>query len=170
MLVESCRERQGRENLSEEWKMFSQCFTNLKGVTAMKITTILVAIFLLAGVAGCGKQKMTLPTSQMLPAATGVAKVSKDENGNTRVNLKVEHFAPPQRLQPPKATYVVWVETADNKMYNLGQLRIKDNLKGELSGITPFQVFQIVITAEDYPTVTAPSNDVILKTSVVEQK
>lgn len=136
----------------------------------MRLTAFVVAVFVMVGLAGCGKQKVPLPTSMMLPAATGQAKVSKDDNGNTRVNVKVQHFAQPQRLQPPKSVYVVWVETPERQMYNLGQLRIKDNLEGELTGITPFKVFQIVITAENYPTVTTPSSDVVMWTSVVETK
>ena len=136
----------------------------------MRVAALLIAVFMVVGVAGCGKQKVPLPASMMLPAATGQAKVSKDDNGNTRVNVKVQHFAQPQRLQPPKSVYVVWVETPERDLYNLGQLRIKDNLEGEFTGITPFKVFQIVITAENYPTVTTPSSDVVLRTSVVETK
>lgn len=136
----------------------------------MRLTALIVAGLLIAGVAGCGKQKVPLPVSGTLPAATGQAKVSNDENGNTMVNVKVRHFAPPQRLQPPKSVYVVWVETPERQTFNLGQLRIKDNLEGELTGITPFKVFQILITAENFPTVTTPSGDVILRTSVVETK
>lgn len=132
----------------------------------MRNILLTVAISAAIGLTGCAKE-VRLPTSADLPAAMGEAKVSKDNNGNTRVKLKVEHFAPPQRLQPPKSIYVVWVETPNHEMYNLGQLKIDDDLKGKIEGITPFKVFQLVITAEDYPTVTTPGQ-VVITTRAIE--
>jgi hypothetical protein len=133
----------------------------------MRIARLLVVLTLMAGIWGCATEKVKLPASPELPAATGEAKISKDKNGNTLLRLKVEHFAPPQKLQPPKPVYVVWLETSNHEMHNIGELKIDDDLQGKLETVTPYAVFQIVITAEDYATVTFPSPQVVLRTRVI---
>lgn len=133
----------------------------------MRLVTLLTGIFLMAGVIGCARE-VRLPPSAELPAAMGEARVSKDENGNTKLKLEVKHFAPPQRLQPPRSVYVVWAETHDQQMHNLGQLKINDKLKGKLETTTPFRIFQLVITAEDNPLVRQPSEQVVLRTKAIE--
>lgn len=100
----------------------------------------------------------------------GYTKLSKDQNDNTKVQLRVEHLAPPQNLQPPRSVYVVWVKTPDNQYYIVGQLRIDKDLEGKLNAITPFKTFRIVISAEDIPTVTQPGDQVVLTTEVLEVK
>ncbi|UFS72120.1 hypothetical protein LPW11_07995 [Geomonas sp. RF6] len=127
------------------------------------------AVFLFAGVSGCA-HKTEVQSSTALPAALGEAQTSLDDNGNTRVRLVLNHVAPPQNLQPPKNTYVVWVETPDKQMYNLGQLKIDEDRNGKLTGITPLKVFRLVVTAEDYGTAQTPSSQVVLTTKPIEAK
>lgn len=133
----------------------------------MRFVKLWMGIFCMAGLIGCA-QEVRLPSSAELPAAMGEAKVYKDDNGNTKIKLEVKHFAPPQRLQPPRSVYVVWAETSDNQMFNLGRLKINEDLKGKLEATTPFRVFQLVITAEDNPLVMQPSQQVVLRTKVIE--
>lgn len=133
----------------------------------MRLATLLTVIFLVVGVTGCARDVRLSPSAE-LPAAMGEAKVSKDDNGNTKLKLEVKHFAPPQRLQPPRSVYVVWAETSDHEMSNLGQLKINDDLKGRLETTTPLRIFQLVITAEDNPLVRQPGQQVVLRTKVIE--
>jgi hypothetical protein len=133
----------------------------------MRVTTALAAVFLGMGLMGCATKTVTLPPSADLPAAQGEAKVSKDKNNNTLVRLNVKHFAPPQRLTPPKAVYVVWLETPDHDMHNIGQLKVDSDLEGKLETVTPYDAFQLVITAEDSATVTEPGPQVVLRTKVL---
>jgi len=135
----------------------------------MRLTTLVAAALLAFGLFGCATKTVRLPVSAEIPAAMGDIKIAKDDNGNTLVHLEVEHFAPPQRLQPPRAVYVVWIETSNGTMYNIGQLTIDKNLDGEIKTVTPYEVFRIVITAEDYSTVTSPSQQVVLTSKVVSQ-
>lgn len=133
----------------------------------MGLKTVVAAVSMfLIGLGGCAKE-VRLPFSTELPAAMGEARISRDDNGNTVVNLKVEHFAPPQRLQPPRQVYVVWLESPDHEMHNLGQLRVNDDLKGELESKTPYEVFRIIITAEDYATAAQPGPQVVMRTKVI---
>jgi len=127
-----------------------------------------VALFL-AAISGCAHKTAVAPT-QALPAAMGEAQTSTDENGNTRVRLVVHHVAPPQNLQPSKNAYVVWAETPDKQMYNLGQLKIDENRDGQITAITPEKNFRLVVTAEDFATVTQPSSQVVLTTQPLETR
>lgn len=135
----------------------------------MKKTIALAAILLLTGLYGCATQAPIMSTS-MTPAASGEVKVTTDANNNTQIQLKVLHLAPPQNLQPPRSVYVVWVETTDNKRFNLGQLRLDKDLEGKISGITPFKAIRLIVTAEDFPTVSEPSQTVVLTTDLLEAK
>lgn len=135
----------------------------MKSVIVVTLSALIVAF------SGCA-EKAAIPTSFVVPAAMGHIKLSKDENDNTKVQLRVEHLAPPQNLQPPKAVYVVWVKTPDNQHYIVGQLKVDKNLEGKLNAITPFETFRIVISAEDFPTVTEPGEQVVLTTEVLEAK
>lgn len=135
----------------------------------MKKLLIVSTLSLLLAIAGCAERVAVAPTPT-LPAAMGQAKVSRDSSGNSKVSLNVEHVAPPQNLQPPKSVYVVWVETPEKQTFNLGQLKISKDRKGSISGITPFKTFRLVVTAEDFPTVTTPSSQEVLRTDILEAK
>jgi len=137
----------------------------------MKKKLLVMAVLILSSMslAGCAT-KVAVTPSATLPAAAGETKLTRDANGNTVVNLKVRHFAPVQNLQPPKSTYVVWVETPDRQLMNLGQLRIGQDREGKLTATTPFKTFRLLISAEDFPTVKQPSNQVVLVTDILEAK
>ncbi|GAB7025568.1 hypothetical protein [Geotalea toluenoxydans] len=135
----------------------------------MKKYMSLTVASLLLGLSGCAKE-VVVPPSAELPAVIGEAKATKDPNGNTRVRLRVEHMAPPQNLQPPKSVYVVWVETPEKQRFNLGQLRVDEKRRGQLDATTAFKVFRLVVTPEDFPTVTEPTGPEVLATGVLEAK
>jgi len=133
----------------------------------MRFAMVLAALLMGMGLSGCATKTVILPPSQENPAAEGEAKFSKDKNGNTLVELKVRHFAPPQRLTPPKSVYVVWLETPDHDLHNIGQLKVDKDLEGKLQAVTAYPVFQLVISAENSPNVSQPGDQVVLKTRVV---
>ena len=134
----------------------------------MRSLVIISAICLLLGASGCAA-RAPLPPSAELPAATGETKLTRDENGNSVIHLKVQHFAPPENLQPPKSVYVVWVETPEGQYRNLGQLKIGEKRSGEIKGVTPFRTFRLVVSAEESPMVTQPSQ-IVMRTELLESK
>ncbi|MEO6521913.1 MAG: hypothetical protein ABIN91_09565 [Mucilaginibacter sp.] len=108
-------------------------------------------------------------TSAVVPAAQGSAKITKDANNNYAVHVKIKNLAEPDRLQPKKSVYVVWLVTKDQNIKNLGQLKSSSGffssvLEGELETVTPFYPTRIFITAEDEPNVQRPGNNNILTT------
>lgn len=118
-------------------------------------------------------QKVKFEVSEIEPAAEGNVKIDKDKNGNYKIDLNVIRLSSPDRLTPPKAVYVVWMETAQNGTQNIGQLKSSESnlarsLKGSLNAVTPYQPVSFFVTAEDQPNVTTPGSTVVLKTGRVD--
>jgi hypothetical protein len=84
----------------------------------MRIYSVILCSFLLVG-AGCA-QRVEFIGSPTVPAATAEAKVTRDRNNNSQVDLQVRYLAPPENLSPPKSLYVVWVEGSQGPNYEFG--------------------------------------------------
>lgn len=134
---------------------------------------IIKRAFLLMGVvvlsAACAK-KVTFPGSPVVPAAEARAKLESDDNGNTRISLRIKHLAQAKKLHPPQATYVVWLQTPDGRVVNLGQLSIGDNLAGELETVSPFREFRLFVSAEPGPEIWVPSGQTVLATEILRAR
>ena len=108
-----------------------------------------------------------LTASSSVPAAAGTAKVEKDkDNGNTKLDIKVEHLARPSSLTPPANTYIVWIRPNDGAPVKEGAIGVGKDLKGELQVVTVSKDFDLFITAEQSESVTAPSGLEVLRTHV----
>jgi hypothetical protein len=107
-----------------------------------------------------------LQTSGRIPAAQGEIKISKGDNDNTRMRLKVAHLADPQKLAPGASTYVVWIQGSPGPVQNVGALEIDEKQEGSLETVTPHREFQLFITAEAVPTVAVPTSERLLHASV----
>jgi hypothetical protein len=96
-------------------------------------------------------------------------KFKKDKNDNYAVNLIVRDLAEPGRLVESRNTYVVWANTRNSGVKNLGQLKnasglFSKKLKSELKTSTPFEPEGFFITAENKADITLPGGQVILTT------
>jgi hypothetical protein len=98
-----------------------------------------------------------------VPAATGKAHLSKDNNGNLRLKLEVKNLAKPGALTPARQTYVVWIQPRGKDPENQGILKVNDKLQGSFEGTVPNADAEVFITAEDNPTVAAPTGPKLLK-------
>ncbi len=113
-------------------------------------------------------------TSSVVPAAEGSVKVKKDRNNNYHIKLSVMRLAEPERLDPPKAVYVLWMETAQNRTKNIGQLITSKSffskvLKSSLETVASDQPTRFFITAEDAADIQDPVGQEVLSTaSLVE--
>lgn len=124
----------------------------------------ITALFFL--VAGCAGKKIHLTPATSVPAATAVADVSHDDNGNTVVDLKVKHLAKPENLSPAKAVYMVWVQPPGAAPIKKGQLTVNDNLEAEFKTPTTYKSFEIFVTAEDSASVTRPTGQEVLRQQI----
>ena len=112
----------------------------------------------------CGST-VNFPTSTVTPAAEITAKTTTDKNNNTVIEVVAKNLASAERLDPPKASYVVWIDTEDNGTKNIGLLNSKNGRKAVLKTSTPFKVKEIYITAEESGTISYPSGIEISRTS-----
>lgn len=139
-----------------------------KQKTAKNIFSIVMIFFLILSLAACSK-KISFQTSSVVPAAEGSVKVKKDNNNNYSIDLNVIRLADPKRLDPPKSTYVVWMETADNGSKNIGSLNTSSSmfsktLKSSLKTVSAFKPVSLYITAEDNADIQYPGTRLVLKT------
>jgi hypothetical protein len=128
---------------------------------------IAFSLLLLAGAAFADEVKLRPGTAD--PSAVGVVDYHHDRNGNTSFELKVDHLAPPVNLQPPKQIYVVWVQAPGQPPENKGVLKVNHDQKGDIKMVSPHQAFDVFVTAEDTPSVSAPSGPEVLRGSVTNQ-
>jgi hypothetical protein len=127
----------------------------------------MLALLLATVVAWAREDKLT--NTGVAPAAQGKVITSTDRNGNTSVEVEVEHLANPQSLKPAKEAYLVWIQQSGQSPQLLGALRVNEELKGTLKGSTPFTNFDVIITAEDQLKADTPSSTVILKGTVARK-
>lgn len=126
---------------------------------------ILGTIVLILNVVGCA-QKIPFQTSSQVPAARGNVSYCKDKNNNYEIKLQISYLAEPNRLQPAKNAYVVWMESDQNpNPINLGQIVGTSKLKIKFEAVSSSKPKRIFITAEDDPTIHYPGSYLVLETN-----
>ena len=129
------------------------------------------AFLLCAAMAACGGPLRYAPHgTQKAPDADAeiVAEVNAD-SGFTRVNVKVEHLAPPARLVAGGTTYVVWARQNDGAPWQrIGALAYDEGKRrGDLMEATvPLTGFDLIISAEKESAPANPSEDVVVAQDV----
>jgi hypothetical protein len=112
---------------------------------------------------------IALRSSDSIPAASGRLAVKGSEGPNQVVDLTVKHMAPPAKVKSGATAFVVWLQPAGaNEPINMGILTVNKDLNGELQFKTPFPKFDVFVTAEDNPSVQAPSEHKRLLTAAVD--
>lgn len=130
---------------------------------------------LVAGIAGvilalkAFSKKRKFRISTVVPAATGYAKIRKDENENYTVEVKISDLPDVERLSGNLKSYVVWMIGRDKVPVNIGKIqsvakRFSGKLKASLSSVLPSRPKRIFITAEEDSTVSYPGDVVVLST------
>jgi hypothetical protein len=111
---------------------------------------------------GGGNTKVDLNGTELMPQATGWAKVEiKSKAGRTSVDVEVKGLKSPSTLGAEFLTYVLWVVTPEGRTGNTGEILINKNGDGKLSATTPAQTFSLLVTAEPYFAVRLPSEMVV---------
>jgi hypothetical protein len=131
-----------------------------------RLALLVGAVLAVASVASAKTYHMTSMTT--VPGAAGEVSVAKEKSGNIQVDVDVTHLAKPGMLTPAANTYVVWFEQEGSQPQNQGQLKIGDDLKGELKSTTTLNNFKVIITAETDWQTKFPSEQVVLRTTVQE--
>jgi hypothetical protein len=129
----------------------------------MKIiqTLLLSLATLLAGCATTAK----FPISTVAPAAEISAKKTMDKNKNYVIELVALNLTSTDRLNPPKNHYNVWIVTEQNDYKNLGQVMNANAKKVVFKTLTPFNLKEIILTAEDEGNKLLPTGIEISRTT-----
>ncbi|WP_432713620.1 hypothetical protein [Pedobacter sp.] len=140
----------------------------MKKDTRKDLLKLFVAILLTFTVASCSKT-VRFQTSTVVPGADAKVIISKDDNKNNVIEMTVTNLADPTRLSPPKKTYVVWMQTANSGIKNIGQLISETSYfssarKAVLKSTTPFSPQKFFVTAEDNANIQYPGTQVVLTT------
>jgi hypothetical protein len=127
-----------------------------------------ILFFLLFTFNSCSK-KIVFPSSSIVPAAAGRVKIKKDNNNNYSISLNIENLPDSKRLSPPRNYYVVWIETRNNGIKNLGRIVssssfLSSKMKASLNAVSPVKPKRVFITAENDEYVRYPGNMVVLDT------
>ena len=134
------------------------------------LSTFAVAICVIIGISlsSCAR-KLTFLNSAITPAATGNVKIKHTKNGNYSIDVETKNLAPSFKLSPPRKVYVVWMETEQNAVKNIGMMKsgnslLSKTLKGGLQATSTSKPTSFFITAEDDGNTQYPGNEVVLRT------
>ncbi|MEI9913176.1 MAG: hypothetical protein WDO71_28180 [Bacteroidota bacterium] len=113
--------------------------------------------------------KVAFLTSSVVPAARGSVKVKKDNNNNYHIEIHLTNLAEVKRLEPPRQSYVVWMETSHQEIKNIGQINssaglFSQKLKASFETVSALKPAKIFITAEDDVSIQYPGTQIILST------
>lgn len=117
--------------------------------------------------------KAAFQTSSIQPAARGYVKVKQDHDQNYIIQVKLDYLSEADRLNPPKKTYVIWMESNNNATRNIGQINsstgfLSNNLKADFVTTSSYKPDRIYITAEDDGTVSYPGPVIVLTTGKIK--
>jgi hypothetical protein len=131
----------------------------------MKIAIAMIAMLALWPFPSAKDYHMTAGVD--VPAAAGLVKIQKDrDNGDTKVDIRVDHLARPSSLTPSADVYLVWIRPNGGEALKQGAIGVDKNLSGELKVETVSKDFEVFITAEQSDSATFPSNVKVLRTHV----
>ncbi|HKV79711.1 MAG TPA: OmpA family protein [Candidatus Sulfotelmatobacter sp.] len=111
---------------------------------------------------GGGSTKVDLKGTDLMPEAIGEIRVQA-KTGATSITVAIKEMSQPSKLGAEFLTYVLWVVTPDGRTGNTGEILINKNGEGKLNATTPAQTFAMIVTAEPYFVVRAPSEMVVME-------
>lgn len=143
--------------------------TNHYTIRIRKVLLTMLTIFSVASLTSCS-QKIAFQNSTVVPAAQGKVTIKKDSNKNYAIKIKISNLAEVQRLQPAKNVYVVWIETEENNIKNIGRIKsdsgfLSSKLKATFETVTSFKPTKVFITGEDNQDVSYPGYQMVLTTN-----
>jgi hypothetical protein len=138
---------------------------NLKGNLSRLLAVLLLTVVL----SSCAKT-LRFNISPVTPEATGTVKLGTDDNKNRTMTLNIKNLVDPQRLTPPKKIYVVWMQTKNEGVRNLGSLVSSEGYftstrTATFTSVITGEPSRFFITAEDNAQVTGPGAVTVLTTS-----
>jgi hypothetical protein len=136
-----------------------------------QIKSIFLAVFVVMMIIPftSSAKKYTFLNSTVVPGANGYAKVKKDNNKNYIIKVDVSDLAEVDKVQSTQTTYVVWMETDEGNVENLGQLKsstsfLSSRHSASLETVSSYGPVKIFITTENGTNVQYPGEQIVLTT------
>ena len=114
-----------------------------------------------------GATKVDFAGTNLMPAATGEAKV-ESKKGYIEIEVEFAKLARPTTFGNEYLTYVMWAISPEGRAVNLGEVLVGDNDRSKLNVTTDLQAFALIVTAEPYYAVRRPSNVVVMENVIRE--
>ena len=115
-----------------------------------------------------GETKIAFEGTNLLPNGKGEATV-KSERGGITINAEFKNLTPANGFGPEYLTYVLWGISPDGRPQNLGEV-LPAGTKNNITVTTSQQAFGMIVTAEPYFSVSTPSDVVVLKNVILNDR
>ena len=115
-----------------------------------------------------GETKIAFEGTSLLPNGKGEATV-KSERGGITINAEFKNLTPANGFGPEYLTYVLWGISPDGRPQNLGEV-LPAGTKNNITVTTSQQAFGMIVTAEPYFSVSTPSDVVVLKNVILNDR
>ena len=143
--------------------------TKIQRTLTQNIFLCLIGIMTIFLFESCAR-KIAFQASTIVPGAEGTVKVKKDNNSNYTIQVELSNLAEPRKLEPAMKTYVIWMETEQEPVKNIGQINssssfLSKRLKGSFETVSSIKPTRIFITAEDDGTIQYPGTRILTTTS-----
>jgi outer membrane protein OmpA-like peptidoglycan-associated protein len=115
---------------------------------------------------GGGSTKVDLKGTELMPQATGEAKVEA-KKGATVIEADISGLAQPTaKFGAEFLTYVLWAVSPEGRASNLGEVLTDKDGKGKLNVSSQMAVFSLIVSVEPYFAVRQPSELVVLENDI----
>ena len=138
---------------------------NIQSIQTKKIFLCVIGVMTMFLFESCAK-KVAFQASSIVPGAGGTVKVKKDNNNNYTIQVDLSDLAEPGKLEPAMKAYVIWMETDQEPVKNIGQINsssslLSKRLKASFETVSSIKPTRIFITAEDDGTVQYPGTQIL---------
>lgn len=158
------------DNQPEETEIEKGALARIKSDKSVFVGIFIVMVMIAAMLlfTACSKN-IDFQDSSVVPAAQGSVMIKTDNNNNYVIQIQISDLADAGRLQPPKQSYVAWIETDKGRVDNVGQLNsstgfLSKQMTATLKTVSSYKPVKIFITAENEINVEHPDRLVVLST------
>jgi outer membrane protein OmpA-like peptidoglycan-associated protein len=148
-------------------KQTTQVVTTTTRTTTFHVTVVSRTVLAVNYRHRGGATKMDFAGTDLMPAATGEAKI-ESKKGYIEIEVEFARMVRPTTFGNEYLTYVMWAISPEGRAVNLGEVLVGDNDRSKLDVTTDLQAFALIVTAEPYYAVRQPSNVVVMENVVRE--
>jgi hypothetical protein len=120
---------------------------------------------LLCSIAFAAK-KYPVTVASIVPGPRAEVAISKDKNGNTKLEMRVQGLANLENLTPRASAYVVWFQERGGNSENQGQLKMDKNLNTTFETVTPLKSFDVFVNRRMDFRAKGPNGPEVLKATI----